>query len=317
MSTRNDTPSTALSRREMAPPVRFRHDIASIASSHYGEQAQTPEGSRIISRFSMAFATAARASKSPDAFYGANPASVAACAALSLDTGLLPGGAMPAVWLIPRGGELQWMPSHRGLIMLAQQAGYQVQALPVGPRDHIVLADGAITELQQDPDFWPSGLDDLRGVAVFVTELATRQPFASWWLPLAAIKQRAAVKGSGPVWRSWPVEMAMKVAIKYGFARGYVPIESVALDAALSADNAAERVEVEVVAAPTSAAAALAIEEPADLSPEEEAAAMALELGKDGLISLYRETFGAMPGANVDEMGMARALIAERPPESR
>jgi recombinational DNA repair protein RecT len=304
------TQETAIARRDMAPPVRFRHDVASVATSHYGEQAETAEGKRIVSRFAMAFATAARASKNPDAFYGAHPASLAAAAALSLDTGLLPGGSNPEVWLIPRGGELQWMPSHRGMIKLAQEAGYQVSAVPVGPSDDIEILDGQIVKLSTDPDFWPTGLADLRGVAVFVSDLATGARFTSWWLPRAAIEQRARTKGAGPVWRSWPVEMAIKTAIKYGFARGLVPVQSVALDAALSADTAAETYQTPAPQA-ESAAAILDVEpEPEALTRDERIAAMLMEYTEDQLADLYTTAYDEPPDG-MTPREIATALIGD------
>lgn len=257
----------ALQRREMAPPVRFRHSVQNIAAQHYGHTAQTEAGRRIVSRFAMAFATAARGARNPAEFYNADPASVAAAAALSLDTGLLPGGAMPAVWLVPRRGQLQWLPSHRGLVQLCQEAGYQIRAVPVGPDDEVEIVDGELSTLRTSPDYYPAKLSDLRGVAVYVTRITDGARFASWWLPRAAIEKRAKVQGAGPVWRSWPVEMAMKTAIKWGFARGMVPVASIALDAALTADREGEqpdRVEVTVAPSrPASPAALLGLQAPA------------------------------------------------------
>ena len=127
--------------------------------------------------------------------------------------------------------------------------------------------DGELATLRTSPDYYPARLADLRGVAVYVTRIEDGARFASWWLPRAAIEKRAKVQGAGPVWRSWPVEMAMKTAIKWGFARGMVPVASIALDAALTADRAAEepeRVEVTVASTrPASPAALLGLQGPA------------------------------------------------------
>ena len=234
-------------RRHQPPAVAFRRTVETVAQQHYADRASTPEGQKIVSRFALSFAAAARASRSPDQFYGCDPASIAAAVALSLDTGLLPGGAMPAVWLIPKGGALQWMPSHRGLIMLGQQAGYQLRTVAVGMDDELAIEDGEVKRLVKDPDSCPDSLDTLRGIVVYATRLNDGSRFGSWWLNGAAIRKRANTQGAGPVWRSWPIEMAMKTAIKWVFARGFVPVESVELDAALSADNAAELVEVSPV----------------------------------------------------------------------
>ena len=59
-------------------------------------------------------------------------------------------------------------------------------------------------------------------------------------MPGSAIRKRAATRGAGPVWRSWPLEMASKTAIKWACARGFVPVESIELDQALAADTRAE-----------------------------------------------------------------------------
>jgi len=228
---------TQIQRSEPRPPaVQYRTTVERVALDYLGQRLGTEEGRQQAARFALAFAGAARSAKDPESYYRCAPASIAAAVALSMETGLMPGGAMPAVWLIPRAGELQWMPSHRGLIQLAQSAGYQVRAVPVGHKDSIRIEGGEVVDLVQDPDAWPAGLAELRGVAVYVTRLADGSRFAAAWVPHAAIVQRSRVKGAGPVWRDWPVEMAIKSAIRFVFARGYVPCESIALDVALRAD---------------------------------------------------------------------------------
>ena len=301
--------SNELARRDMPAPVRFRHDVARVASTHYGEMSQSPEGQKIISRFGMAFASAARASKRPEDFYKANPASVAAAAALSLETGLLPGGALPSVWLIPRRGELQWMPTHRGLIELAQRAGYQIKAVPVCHADRIEITNGEIVNLETDPDSWADSLKDLRGVAVFVTSLQDGAPFASWWLPRKAIEKRARAQGAGPVWKSWAVEMALKTAIKYGFARGMVPVQSIELDAALTADNESEApIKVEAVATPPAPSMVAVVAEPVDVDLDTEAALLASEEPPEALAERYAQATGKDP-AGLSPVDLARGIL--------
>lgn len=252
-------------------PQQFRGTVQTVAAQYLAERAKTAEGQQQIQRFGMAFATAARTAKRPADFYRCAPGSIAAAAAMSLDTGLMPGGAMPDVWLIPRGSELQWMPSHRGLIRTAQEAGYQVRAVPVHRDDHIKVEGGEVVELEQDPDAWPDGLDDLRGVAVYVTRLSDGATFCRAWVPAKALTARKNAKGAGPVWKQWPVEMAMKSAIRFVFARGYVPVESVQMRTVMAADTEVIDVEPEPVPSTDNS-----------LSPEDEATS--LLLGEDAVI---------------------------------
>jgi len=259
---------TQIQRTQPAPPaVQYRGIVERLSMDYLGQRMGTEDGRRQGARFALAFATAARSSKDPDAFYRCKPESIAAAVSLSMETGLMPGGAMPAVWLIPRAGELQWMPSHRGLIQLAQAAGYQVRAVPVCHGDTIRIEGGEVVELVTDPDAWPTSLADLRGVAVYVSRISDGTRFAAAWVPGAAIVQRSKAKGSGPVWREWPIEMAIKSAIRFVFARGYVPVESVELDTAMRADmepDAAPAVQVQPQRIPSA-------QPPADLRTTPEA----------------------------------------------
>jgi len=228
--------SNDLQTRQQHPAVVFRRRIESVAASQLAEAAETPEGRRLLAAFGSAFASAARQARDPSAFYNADPASVAAAAAMSLQTGLKPGGAMPEVWLIPRGREIQWSISHRGLMRLARQAGWAVRAVVVHIQDieNVEIVDGNVTIGGQDPTLYVERLDDIGGVAVFATgpDGAT----VSTWTP--AGKLRKVAKMGGPSWKSWPAEMAAKSAIKDAFSRGYIPVESEEIGAALSADVA-------------------------------------------------------------------------------
>jgi len=102
-----------------------------------------------------------------------------------------------------------------------------------------------------------------------------------YWLPEADVRKRAASRGAGPIWKSWPLEMAQKTAIKWACARGLVPIESVELDSALAADTRAEvqpapRVEVSRPAiAPPSAV--FAAPEPEPMPEPEEVEAVVID----------------------------------------
>jgi recombinational DNA repair protein RecT len=135
------------------PAVRFRATIESVAASQLADAAETPEGRQTLARFGAAFAAAARQARDPSAFYNADPASIASAAVLSLQTGLTPGGPMPEVFLVPRGRELQWSVTHRGLMRLARKAGWTVRAVVVHVRDlpSVELVDGQVRITAQDP----------------------------------------------------------------------------------------------------------------------------------------------------------------------
>lgn len=254
-------PTTDIARREAAPPpppVLYRQRVESIAFQALDARMATEEGRAIASRFALAFATAARVAKDPDAYYRCDPGSLAAAVSMSIDTGLLPGGALPEVYLVPRGGEIQWTPTHRGLIKLAREAGYIIRAVPVGKNDVVTLEDGEVVRLEQDPDACPEGLDDLRGVVVYARTPAGER-VASVWVSGGAIRKRSKAQGAGPVWKQWPVEMAIKSAIRYAFARGYIPMQSVQLDTAIAADGPGV---VEAEAEPVQQPRALPVAEP-------------------------------------------------------
>lgn len=231
--------STDIATRQNQPPARvFRGTVEGVAKQFLAEKAATPEGRAIIARFGMGFASAAAAARDPGKFYGADKGSIAAAAAMSLDTGLVPGGAMPEVWLIPRGGQIQWMPSHRGLMRLAREAGYLVRAVVVhkADLDNVALVDGEVSITAQDPSLYVSRLDDVGGVAVYATDRKTGERIAAHWVQGAKIKAAKRAGQGGNVWDRWPAEMAAKAAIKDAFARGYIPLESAELGAAIAAE---------------------------------------------------------------------------------
>jgi len=245
--------STEIATRQpaqLAPPQLYRRNVESIAMQALHSRMEEPAARDIAGRFALSFATAARTAKDPGAYYSCDPSSLAAAVSMSIDTGLVPGGALPEVYLVPRGGELQWMPTHRGLIKLAREAGVNVRAVAVGAKDTIEIEDGEVSRLVQDPDSQPESLEDLRGVVVYARSIATGERIAAIWVNGAALRKRSKAKGAGPVWREWPIEMAIKSAIRYAFARGYVPLESVKLDSALAADAEPAVLDVEPAAAP-------------------------------------------------------------------
>ena len=264
---------TNLQRRNNAPPTlrrRVQHMAGSMLVDLVGEERATEAAARV----GMAFAAAHRAARNPRDIERCSPESIASAVAMSALTGLMPGGPMPSVWLVPRSGELQWMISHRGLTQLCRRAGYQLSTCVVGHHDYIVVEFGEVTEHRAEIGSEPLTLDHIAGVIVSCRRLADGAILGRYWLPGADIRKRANARGAGPVWKSWPLEMAQKTAIKWACARGLVPIESVELDNALAADTRAtvaeERPAPIVVHrdAPTLPSAAFAPPEP-EPEPEE------------------------------------------------
>jgi recombinational DNA repair protein RecT len=235
--------SNELQPRRTAPPT-LRARVQGMANAMLVDMVGETKAAEAGARTALAFAAAHRAAKDPSQIERCSPESIAACVATSALTGLMPGGPNPLCWLIPKGGQLTWMPSHRGLTVLAQRAGYQIVPVAVGPCDDLVVEFGEVVSHSQDYQNPPTGLGDLQGVIIVVKRIVDGVTFGRYFIPGSDIVKRSKARGAGPVWRDWPIEMAMKTAIKWTFSRGLVPCETVELAQAVAQDNAAERVEV-------------------------------------------------------------------------
>ena len=235
-------------RRNHPPTLRAR--VQGMAGRMLTDMVGEARATEAAARTGLAFAAAHRAARNPADIERCSPESIASCVALSALTGLMPGGAMPSVWLVPRSGELQWMISHRGLMSLARRAGYQLSTAVVGMDDVVTVEFGEVTEHRAAPGREPTSLDELAGIIVSCKRLADGAILGRYWMDGAAVVKRSRARGAGPVWKSWPIEMAQKTAVKWACARGLVPIESIELDQALAADTRAttapERVTVHV-----------------------------------------------------------------------
>ncbi len=235
-------------------PGGMRHKVQHVASRLLVDLVGEDKAGEASARVGLAFAAAHRSARNPRDIERCSLQSIAHAVAMSALTGLMPGGALPVCWLVPRGGELQWMISHRGLMQLSRKAGYQLSAVPVGPSDHVRIEFGEVVEHVAEVGSEPTSLQDLVGLIVSCKRLADGCVLGRYWLAGSYIRKCAATRGAGPVWRSWPIEMAQKTAIKWACARGMVPVESIELDFALTADTAAESVS-EPIAVPRKPAA--------------------------------------------------------------
>ena len=235
--------STELQQPRAAPPT-LRARVQGMANAMLVDMVGETKAAEAGARTALAFAAAHRAAKDPSQIERCSPESIAACVATSALTGLMPGGPNPLCWLIPKGGQLTWMPSHRGLTVLAQRAGYQIVPVAVGPEDILKVEFNEVLSHDQDWQNPATGLSDLQGVIVVVKRIVDGVTFGRYFVSAADIVKRSKARGAGPVWRDWPIEMAMKTAIKWVFSRGLVPCEGIELAQAVAHDNAAERVEV-------------------------------------------------------------------------
>ena len=158
-----------------------------------------------------------------------------------------------------RSNEVQWSASHRGLIQLASRSGYGVKAVSVHAEDEFDLDLSAI----RPPKHRPGAVrtwDNLMGCYVVIFRLDTGS-FVGWeWIDRAQIearreqsdawrrgqKQNSQEWERSSPWYKWPVEMALKTAIKWAAARGVLPTDD-ALGRAMEMD-AEDAVVVEAAA---------------------------------------------------------------------
>lgn len=187
-------------------------------------------------RVAQAFLSAQSASRDPSAWDRLSPASVSAAVGTSIATDLYPGGPMPAVYLVPQSGQLQWRITHRGLAELARRAGYDLRSVPVGVDDHLVESLGLVVEHEQRGTR-PHDRTTLRGVIVVVRDRRSGDEQAHM-VDVDVIEARRAksqMSNKGP-WRDWYIEMAIKTAILYLGARGTLPL-STGMRAAIEAER--------------------------------------------------------------------------------
>lgn len=250
----NGNPNPSGQQRRPRPPEQeFFGRVSAMATRQLTHILGTDAGKKAAYTIATAMLSAMRTSKNPRAFLEVTEASIADCIATSYETGLNPGGPNAVVYLVPQAPrqgaqpELQWRITHRGLAILAARAGFGVLAVPVARTDHLQVAFGEATEHDADPAAWPERLEDLLGCILVVRRISDGLVIARPWMPMAAIDQRRQKARDQGVWQAWPIEQAQKTVIKWGFARGYVPIDSPELREALSADNRGEIIETTAV----------------------------------------------------------------------
>lgn len=225
------------------PEQIFAAKVSATANKQLQAILGTDAGKRAAHSITMGMLGAMRVARDPSAFLKVTEASIADCVATSYETSLHPGGPNPTVYLVPQAPrkgaqpELQWRITHRGLSILGDRAGFSILAVPVSTTDRLKVSFGEAVEHEADPSAWPSSLDELLGCILVVKRIDSGVTICRPWMPRAAILRRRAVSRDGAVWGEWPVEQAQKTVIKWGFARGYIPLDSPELRSAMSADD--------------------------------------------------------------------------------
>lgn len=176
--------------------------------------------------------------------YDCTASSVAQCICLSAITGLLPGGAIPVVDLIPRnkrvkgrGGwgsvlELSWQIGWRGYQALGERCGVDIEARLVYKTDKYDLRYGLNPDLIHVPNADAErSWDNLQCAYVIIRLPNGRVRFTD--LTKSEIEKRRDNSMSwsrnppgkrGP-WEDWPLEMALKTIIRYSALRGMFPMD--------------------------------------------------------------------------------------------
>jgi len=227
---------------QRTPEQEFGARVHRTAVRQMQELLGTDAGKRAAQSITMAFVDSMRTAKKPDEWLNLSEGSIASCVATSASTELYPGGPNPTVYLVPQSGDLQWRITHRGLAVLASRAGFGLFPVPVSYEDDLEVAYGEVSRHSADPDAYPAGQDELRGVILVVRRLVDGVIITRAWVPQALIEQHRAIsrmKNTGP-WRDHYVAMAQKTAILWGAARGLIPVDSPELRAALAADRAGD-----------------------------------------------------------------------------
>lgn len=282
---------------------------------------------RAIDRVVLSFRAAA---VSRPAMYECTPASVARAIALCALTGLMPGGAVPEVDLIPRSSrikdaegrwvdgpkELQWQVGWRGYKTLAARAGCLAKPVAVYAEDDWQWEEGLDSTLRHKPRIGgPRLVDNVETlaplVAVYVVatypdgrkdflvmerdQIAKRRDSSDGWKAY----KKDQIKSTP--WSEWPDEMALKTAMRYAASRGLLLLDDVARYA-FDADERADSV------APSATVV--------DVTPRPQAAEQRPALpDRGGLDDLERDMLGGMNDqrerVRVDEDESSGSILTE------
>ena len=206
------------------PEQKFGRLVESLAVQELARIATTPAGKAATSRVALAFRAAVKSAQNPGAYYSADPASLASCVVFSALYNLMPGGQFAPVYLVPKGNAIQWWMNHRGIIELARRSGYRIVAKPHFDFDEFAIEYGLNPTLRHVPGKGEGSWDHLVGVYVIVYDVKSGTVLDYLDMPRSDIQARRKVGNNG-VWTAWPIEMAIKTAVKYAAARGTISLD--------------------------------------------------------------------------------------------
>ncbi len=234
--------SPKLSERQQAA-LNFARMTRVVAEKSLADILGSEEGKKRAAQFSIVFRAAANASADPMAIYGCSVESVAACLTNSLLTGLMPGGASPGCYLIPKGSQLLWWINHRGIIELARRNKQTVQARAIFPGDTLELSEnenGTRFQYESRHDPKDESFEKLIEVVVLVRGGKNNKIIDYVRMSRKQIEDRRSksqLPNNGP-WKQWPLEMALKTALKYALSRGIISISDHAAQQVLASEDA-------------------------------------------------------------------------------
>ncbi len=241
----------------MTPAQKYGALIENIANKELTRIFTGPDGAKAAAGVALAFRSAVAQSEQPDALLNCSPTSIAMCVANSARYRILPGGSNPGVYLVPKGGQLGWWLTHRGMCALVERTGKHLDVKPVFTFDKFEIEYGLNPRLVHVPGKGAKGWDTLAGVYVIVRDIQTNRAIDMLYMERDEIAERRRAAGTQKVWNNWPIPQAMKTAIKYAIARGMVVLDEESRGV-LSADaEAADVIDTTATVVPQSAAARL------------------------------------------------------------
>lgn len=236
--------------KPLSAAAQFLKTTESFAQRTLTSMLGEEEGKKRAAQFAATFSAASAAN--PD-IQACSAQSVAAAMVSSIITGILPGGPAPGCYLIPKSGALQWWLNHRGMIALAKRAGQRIQVRPIFPGDVFDAYDDENGVHFKYENKHPPESEEYKFL-IEVVVIVRDESGALLDLHRCSkgyIEDCRKVKGVGPVWNTWPLEMAYKTAIKSAVARGVITLTAdSATRQVLDEEAKAERVEVTQPEAP-------------------------------------------------------------------
>lgn len=249
------TANLAEANKNAAAVTQFTRVITDAAREfHATSPFGNVDATRVIDRLAGQFR--GMALKNPD-LYVCTPQSIGRCIHLCAATGLVPGGPLGQVDLIPRrvkgvGLELQFQIGWRGFVALGARTGRRAKPNVVFDGDDFDHEEGLDERLvhrpnTEDPGYWT--WKGVRAVYVVVRDPKDRADADFIVLYRAGIEQRRAKAQSQDIWNAWPMEMTLKTGIRFAAQRGVLVLDDVGHYAVEQADQ--DVIDAAEVSAPT------------------------------------------------------------------